>query len=164
MTAEVFNSSGAGRSKGFLCRSLMGSSSGSALIELAVVVLMLVPILLGAAEFAMLAYDSIEVSDAARAGATYGSESTRTASDSTGIKSVAAESANDISGVVATPTVFYSCSSTPATQNPTQPTCSSGDSVLTYIQVATSATINMPIHIPGLGSYTLNGQAIMRVR
>ena len=141
------------------------SRSGSALVELALVVPCLVVILLGAVEFAMLAYESIEVSDAAHAAAAYGSESAGAAGDTTGIRSVAAASANDISGVVTTPTVFYSCSSTPATQNTTPPTgCSSTDSVLTYIQVTTSATVTMPIHIRGIGIYTLNGLAIMRVR
>jgi Flp pilus assembly protein TadG len=164
MTPEVFNSSGAGRSKGCLYRALLRSGSGAALVELALVGTMLVTILLGAAEFAMLAYDSIEVSDAARAGAGYGSESTGAASDSAGIRSVAAKSANDVSALTTTPTVFYSCSSTPSTQNATQPTCGSGDSVLTYIQVTTAATISMPIHIPGLSSYTVNGKAIMRVQ
>ena len=140
------------------------SDRGGAIVELAAVVSVMAAILFGAAEFAMLAYDSIEVSDAARAGASYAHQSVSAANSAATIRTVAAASANDISGLSTTPVIFYSCSSTPSTQNSTTPACGTGDTVLMYIQVNTTATITMPIHLPGLTSYTLNGQSIMRVQ
>jgi len=149
---------------GWLRSNLLRSDSGGAIVELAAGVTILVTILLGATQFAMLAYDSIEVSDAARAGVAYGSQSSANANNFPVIKAVAAASANDVSGLTTNPTVFYTCSSTPATHSGIPPGCGTGDTVLTYSQVATSAIVAMPIHIPGLSSYTLNGQAIMRVQ
>ena len=50
-------------------------------MELALVVPVFIALLLGAAEFARLAYAGIEVSNAARAGVAYGSQSSTTAAD-----------------------------------------------------------------------------------
>ncbi len=144
--------------------AVLRSAEGGALVELAAVIALMASLLTGAAECAMLTYDSIEVSDAARVGASYAAQSATNASNSATIRNVAAGSANDISGLSTTPTVFYSCSSTPSMQsstNPPSPTCSSSDTILTYIQVSTGTTVTMPIHLPGLTSYTLTGQAIM---
>jgi len=141
------------------------SDRGGAIVELAAVISVMATVLFGAAEMARLAYASIEVSDAARAGASYAHQSVAAANSAATIRTVAAASANDISsGLTTTPTIFYSCSSTPSTQNSTTPACGTGDTVLMYIQVNTTATVTMPIHLPGLTSYTLTGQSIMRVQ
>jgi len=142
-------------------------NDGGALVELAAVIALMATLLAGAAEFAMLAYDSIEVSDAARVGASYAAQSATTANNTAIIRNVAAASANDISGLTTTSTVFYSCSSTPSvhsSSSPPSPPCASSDTILTYIQISTSATVTMPIHLPGLTNYELTGQAVMRVQ
>jgi Flp pilus assembly protein TadG len=147
-------------------RSLLKLNSGGALVEIALLAPVFVAVLLGATEFAILAYQAIEVSDAARAGVAYGSQSTSTASNSSQMQKVAKAASPDVSALQATPSMFYACSSTPATHSSTSPTnCATGDHVLTYVEVTTTATVTPTIHVPGLpSSYTLNGLAIMRVQ
>ena len=130
---------------------------------------MLMPVFVGmlltTAEFAFVAYDNIEVADAARAGAAYGSQSSATASDTTGMQNVAKAAGPDVSGLSATASREYSCSNSASTLSTSQPTCTSGNRVLTYVEVSTTATITPPIRVPGLASsFTLNGLAIMRVQ
>ena len=52
---------------------------GSALVELALTAPILGVLLVGASEFATLEFDSIEVTNAARAGVAYGSQNSTTA-------------------------------------------------------------------------------------
>ena len=79
--------------KMFKCRrsssALRCGEEGSALIELALSLPLLSIILLGAAEFARLAYASIEVANAAHAGAMYASYSLAASADSGGISNAA---------------------------------------------------------------------------
>src|ERR1017187_1544258 len=64
--------------------------SGSALVELALVVALLgVPLLLGTAQMGFLIYDSIEVSDAANAGALFGMRSSTYSADNAGMTTAA---------------------------------------------------------------------------
>jgi Flp pilus assembly protein TadG len=160
-------SSGCRRSRTRLFRyvSAVCDTGGGALIELALIVPIFTILLLGSTEFAILSYDSIEVSNAARAGVAYGSQSNTTASDSAGMRTAATSDAPDVSGISATAKEFWSCSNAPATQASSPPTCTSGNHVLHYVQVTTSATITPGIHLPGLSApYTLSGLAIMRVQ
>jgi len=121
-------------------------------------------LLLGAAEFARLAYAGIEVSNAARAGVAYGSQSSTTAADIAGMQSAATTDGTDVAGLNATAIEFFSCSNTPSIQNSSPPTCTTGNHVLSYVQVRTTATVNPLIHVPGLPTtFTLYGLAIMRV-
>jgi Flp pilus assembly protein TadG len=142
-------------------------TSGGALVELALVIPVFVALLLGAAEFARLAYASIEVSNAARAGVAYGSQSTTTASDITGMQTAATNDGANVTGLSATATEFWACSgsSVPYAQLSTPPTCTgTGNHLLNYVQVTTTATVNPLIHVPGLPTtFTLHGLAIMRV-
>jgi len=149
-------------------RAAIRDDSGQSLVELALIAPIFFLLLLGAAEFARLAYADIEVSNAARAGVAYGAQSATTASDVAGIVLAATDDGSDISGLSATTTHFCSCSNAASTQVAcaTAPTtCSaSGARVLGYVQVNTTATVNSLVHYPGLPTtFTLNGQAIMRV-
>src|ERR1035441_2990542 len=139
--------------------------AGQALIELALTAPLFFLLLLGATEFGILAYDGIEVSNAARAGVAYGSQSSATAADLAGMRTAATSDGSDVGGVSATAIQFWSCSSTPSTQNSSPPTCSgTGNHVLHYVQVKTTAVVSSTIHVSGLpSSYTLHGLAIMRV-
>ncbi|HEX4139236.1 MAG TPA: TadE/TadG family type IV pilus assembly protein [Candidatus Methylacidiphilales bacterium] len=138
---------------------------GSALVELALTVPMLGVLLVGASEFAILEYDSIEVNNAARAGVAYGSQSSSTAADIAGMESAATNDGENVAGIQATAFEFYSCSSTPSAQKSAPPSCTTGDHVLNYVQVNTTATVNPTIAVPGLpATYTLSGVAVMRVQ
>ena len=139
-------------------------TAGQALVELALVLPIFTSLILGAAEFARLAYAGIEVSNAARAGVAYGSQSSATASDFTGMQTAATNDSPNVSGLTATATEFWSCSNAPSTQSSSPPTCTTGNHLLNYVQVKTTATVNPLIHIPGLpNTFTMRGLAIMRV-
>ena len=142
---------------------------GGALVEVALTAPMLCVLLVGASEFATLEYDKIEVTNAARAGIAYGSQSSATAADIAGMKSAATNDGSNVAGLHATATEFWSCSSAPSTQYSSAAAaataCSSEDHVLNYVQVNTTATMTPSVAVPGLPtSYTLNGVAVMRVQ
>jgi Flp pilus assembly protein TadG len=151
----------------FMRCTALRNTVGGALVELALVVPIFSTLLLGAAEFARLAYAGIEVSNAARAGVAYGSQSSTTASDIAGMQSAATSDGTNVSGLSATAKEFWACSNStvPYTQLSSPPTCTgTGNHVLNYVQVTTTATVNLLIHVPGLpATFTLHGLAIMRV-
>jgi Flp pilus assembly protein TadG len=139
---------------------------GQALIELALALPIYILLLLGSAEFALLAYASIEVSNAARAGVAYGAQSAATAADIAGMETAATNDGSNVAGLSATASQFCSCSSAAATQVAcaTAPTTCASSRVLNYVQVNTTAAVSPPIRLPGLPiTFTLRGQAIMRV-
>lgn len=137
---------------------------GQAFVELALALPIFILLLVGVAEFGMLAYAGIEISNAARAGVAYGAQTAATAADIAGMELAATNDASNIAGLSATATQFWSCSSAPSNQFSTPPaTCSTGH-VLDYVQVNTTATMSPPFHYPGLpATYTLKGHAVMRV-
>ncbi len=135
---------------------------GQALLELALTLPLLAVLLLGAAEFGRLAYAAIETSNAARAGVQYGAQNHVTASDYAGMQLASLDDGPNVPGLSATATHFCSCA------DGTASTCASGDCggsrIIEYVQVNTTATVDPLIYVPGLPTtYTLNGQAVMRV-
>jgi Flp pilus assembly protein TadG len=138
---------------------------GGAMVELALIMPVFTALMLGAGEFATLEYAAIETSHAARAGVAYGSQSSTTASDTAGMQTAATNDGSNITGLTATAKQFWSCSNAPSTQSSSPPTCTTGNHILNYVQVQTSATITPAIQVPGLpASYTVQGLAIMRVQ
>lgn len=141
-----------------LCRE-----SGQALIELALVLPIFVLLLIGAVELARLAYASIEVSNAARAGIQYGAQNHNTAIDISGIKQAAINDGSNIATLQATAVNFCICS------DGTSITCANASinctaRILDYVQVNTSAVVDPLFHCPGLPkTFTLVGRATMRV-
>ena len=67
-----------------MLRRNLREETGQALVELALVVPLFTVILFGAVEYGRLAYDAIEVTNAARAGAAYGAQNHVTAADTCG--------------------------------------------------------------------------------
>jgi hypothetical protein len=158
------NSHGCGerRGKASAPRISTRSDAGQALLELALTLPLLALLLLGAGEFGRLAYAAIETSNAARAGVQYGAQNHVTASDYAGMQLASLDDGPNVPGLAATATHFCSCADGAAS------TCSSGDCtgsrIIEYVQVNTTATVDPLIHVPGLpATYTLNGQAVMRV-
>lgn len=143
-----------------------GNDAGQAFVELALVLPIFILLLLGAAELGRLAYASIEVSNAARAGVAYGAQNHITASDIAGIRLAATQDATNIASM-GTPAVIQSCScsdGTTITCANAGTNCVSPARIIEYVQVNTSATVNTAFHYPGIpNTITLNGQAIMRV-
>lgn len=137
--------------------------AGQSLIELALMMPIFSILIVGSAEFARLAYASIEVTNAARAGAQYGAQSTSTAADLTGMQSVAKAAGPNVTVMQATASTSCVCS------DGTTITCASAGTscaarIEEYVHVNTSASIDPMFHLPGLPTtYTLTGVAVQRV-
>jgi len=147
------------------CAGMRGDT-GQSLVELALMFPIFIILLVGAAEFGRLAYAAIEVSNAARAGASYGSLSRGRAADLANVELVATTDAANLTGVTAVATNFCACSTggTITCFTALTTSCPSPARVIDYLQVNTTASFDPLFHLPGLPTtFTLTGQAIMRV-
>ncbi len=158
------------------CASLRGEGGG-ALVELAIMLALLgVPLLLGTADIATLIYSSIEVSNAAHAGAIYGMQSAADANNSADIIIAAQDEASDIptANMNVTPSVFYACSASESgTQYPgttegeaeaTSDCAGAGNHPLEFVQVVAAVSVTPPFHCPGLpATLKLRSTSVMEV-
>jgi len=162
------------------CKGLRNDRA-QAQVELAIIFAFIgLPMLLGTAQMGILVYDSIEVTNAANAGATYGMSTEAHASSSTAITAAARSEAPDFPGtaLTVTSTSYWACSSKipgpyPITEytgtnglTNAQAVCPSGvNHPVPFIQVQTSATVTPFVHWPGLArTFTLNGTALQEVQ
>jgi Flp pilus assembly protein TadG len=144
-------------------RRLFRCNSGQSLVETALAVSLCSVLILGAAEFGRLAYAGIEISDSARAGVEYGSQSLPDSKDFSNMTAAASLSAPDIPNLTLTASNYCKCSNGNSSTCTTT-SCPIGTRNITYVQVVTSGTINPLIYVPGLPkSYSLSGKAVMRV-
>jgi Flp pilus assembly protein TadG len=144
---------------------LRSREEGSALVELAVSLPLLTIMLLGSAEFARLAYASIEVSNGAHAAAMYAASSLAASSDSGGITNAANSDAANLSGgsaiSVTSVTTACTCANTaytPSSCSDNSTCVNNNTSMVTAVTIQTQSTFSPLIHRPG-GSlnYTLHG-------
>lgn len=149
-------------------RPVNSMEKGQALVELAV---MLLPILLlltvGIIDFGQVAYYSIEVSDAARAGAQYGSQSLADAANTANIIQAARRSAQDIGAGQLTVNVPAPSCVCPGSGNVTGVDCTGplGCYPLVYLTVTTAYTLPTPISFPGVpASFNLTGTSTIPVQ
>jgi Flp pilus assembly protein TadG len=141
---------------------LIDCDRGQALVELSVAVTLLVLLLLGAVEFGSMAYQAIELSDAAMAGAQYGTQNTTTVADTNGISTAASNDAPNLTGLQTTSSYGCICSNGNASTCAT--TDCSGSHIEYILTVKTQASFTPTLHVPGFSSaYTLKGQAIQKV-
>jgi Flp pilus assembly protein TadG len=130
---------------------------GSALVELGLSLPMLCLMLLGAAEFARIAYAAITVTNAAHSAAVYAASSQAAVSDTTGITNAAnGDSPNLVGGnaiSVTTPvTTSCTCSNTsytPSSCTDNQTCQNNHSSMITAVTVQTSTTFTPMITLPG---------------
>jgi|ERR1035438_9125763 Flp pilus assembly protein TadG len=141
----------------------LGSDAGGALIETYLVLPILAVMLLGVMEIGMAEYQSIEVSNAARAGVQYGAQGLGYVTDLTGIRSAATNDAPNVTlGTTNAVTTLICDDDTAPTGSPLA--CANGGPIETVLKVTTRATFTPLIHIPGItSSITLNGWAIQKV-
>jgi Flp pilus assembly protein TadG len=145
---------------------------GQAFVELALVMPIFILLLVGIAEVGRLAYASIEVSNAARAGVAYAAQSHTTAQDATNIQLAATQDAPNITSLSATTSYSCSCESSTGVMTAagsctgisTAPgSCPSPSRIVLYVQVNTTAPVDTLFHFPGIPStVTLRGFATMR--
>jgi Flp pilus assembly protein TadG len=155
---------------------LLCCESGNALVELTVLVAILgVPLLLGTAEIGLMVYDSIEISNAARAGTAYAMQSSTFASNTSGIITAAQADASDFgTRLTVTPLVYYACSNsitgtqytgTNAQANATSACVGGTNHPIQFVQVTTSITITPHIHCPGLPtSFPITSSSVTEVQ
>jgi hypothetical protein len=122
--------------------------------------------MLGAGEFGLLAYNALEVNNAAYAGASYGSQNHTTASDTTNISAAAAANRSTLTNLVTTSSYSCSCSNgSTITCSNAATSCVSPARIIEYVQVNTSAAVTPAFNVPGLPtSYTVHGLAVLRVQ
>lgn len=151
------------------CRALL-RQTGGALVETAFVVgILVVPLILGTTDGATLMYASIEISNAAHAGALAAMSGTAT---NTAIQTAAQVEAGDFlaANVTATPSSYYACSAAEGgTQYSTSALATAGCSgtgnhSIHFVQVLVSAPVKLPFVCCGLTSpVTLNATSVMEV-
>ena len=149
------------------------SESGQGMVELALCLPVFLLLLLGTAEIANIAWASIQLNNAAHAGAQYASHSRAWASQITNIETAAQNEAPHLLITFPTdPSQTCSCidpsTGAPATSNTTGcqtlVECPSPYVITDSVTVTTQAVVTPLIHYPGLpASYTLNAQATMGV-
>lgn len=145
------------------------SEAGQSLVELALVFPLFLILLLGGTEFARFAWASIEVSNAARAGAQYGAQNHITAASTAAIETAALNDGVNLTGLAATATQYCVCSTAESTQITcstaiTSGSCPSPATVLVYVQVNTTATVTPVVHYWSLPkTFIVNGYAVQGV-
>lgn len=140
---------------------LRRGEAGGALVETALTLPLLVTLITGAVELSRVAYTSLEVVSAARAGVSYGTETGGTASDTTGITYAAQNDAPNVTTLTVTSvSSSYSCSDGTAAPGPPYNMDCPNSHIEQTLTVQTQAEIDPLIHLPGLPTtYTITGQA-----
>ena len=151
-----------------LTTKLLRGDAGQSFVEIALTLPVLVTLVIGAAEFASVAYVAIEVSNAAKAAVAYGAQNPTAVADTTGIQNAAILDASNITLTSSNVTVSTAgicssgaaCTGSNSTCTNTDCKTNAGDHIETILTVGTSYTYTPKIHIPGLPtSYTLRGHA-----
>ena len=145
---------------------LSGPERGESLAETALLLPLLTLVLLGVIDFGRAYYLSIEVTNAAYAGASYGVQNS---ADITGMQNAATGDAPDVAGITASASYGCVCSqsnaSTSGVANCTSPpTCNgAGNTTVTYVTVTTSASYTPIFKWPGFpASISLHGSSTLR--
>jgi len=148
------------------------SDAGQALVEAALVLPFFFLLILASLETGTIAYNAIEVANAAEAGALFASQSRANAANTTGIQQAATNDASNVSSIVAaTPTTTCACQNSsgtltnlPSCAASSTSTCAVGSQVIEWVNVVTTATIHPLFQFPGVPTtLTLHGSATMRV-
>lgn len=153
---------GCGIRSGGRRRSKPGRRRGIAIVEFALVAPLLLLLLAGVLDFAMLLRTAASVADAARAGAQYGSRSPANAASISGMESAALNSAPGISGMTAT--AVRSCQCSGGSPVSCGGSCTGGK-IMIYVQVTTQATAHTVFNYSRLPfSGTVMSKATMRAQ
>lgn len=156
-------------------RRLLRGNCGSSLIEVACFLGFLgAPLILGTADLGYGAYDSIEVADAAHAGAVFAMANAANAENPAGIATAAQADATDFgTSLAVVSSIFYVCASseggTQYTGNSAQATATAActgtsNHALEFVSVTASAVVTPPVHMLGLPtSFTITKTSVMEV-
>ena len=148
-------------------KRLIAARDGTAVVEMALVLPMIVGMIIGMTDLGMGAYTEMQVQNAAQAGAEY---ATRVGYNSVGI-TAAVTNATSLSGVTANPVPSQSCGCAQGTTvtlfntvPPCAQVCPSG-TVGTYVTVNAQASFTTLFSYPGLSSpMTLTASSVVRIK
>jgi hypothetical protein len=153
-------------------QSVGSGDSGQALVETTLSMLILVSLLVGAAEFGQIAFMALEVSNSAKAAVQYGAQNLITATDPAGMQAVAQADASALpsgSNFVVQVSSSCSCSSPYSSTTPFSCTdaadtsCPSGSFIEQTLTVNTSVDFYPVFKLPwSSNKFTLHGQAIQK--
>ena len=149
-------------------RGTPGSSRGAkgqSTVEMAVITPFLVLVLLTAADFGRMFYMSVELRGAARAGAQYGSYSSGSSSDTSGMQSVALSQLNLVGASPTASASYCTCASGGSPACGSSYDCTDLGPNGAYVSVSTSALFKTIVSYPGIpSSVTLTSTAVMPVQ
>jgi Flp pilus assembly protein TadG len=140
------------------------SELGSSIVELAFILPVLSLVLLGIIDFGRFFYTSVEVTNAAHAGAQFGARTIQMANNTTGMQQAALNDAPDTAGMTATASYSCTCPNAGVVSCTTASCGASGAPVVT-VTVTTQTTVSTLFPWPGIPSpITINGSASIRAR
>src|ERR1051326_6579113 len=142
------------------------AQAGTALVELAIMLPLLIVLILGAVDFGRVFDAAIELGNAVTAGAEYGSRLTTKVTDVTGIKSVVTSDAADLSGVSfpSDPTSYCTCPGS-STHVTCTSTCTGYGKPKEYVSVTANYTWTTLVPWPGItNSVALSRTVVMRAQ
>ena len=136
------------------------SSTGSSLVELALITPLLALITFGAVEFGRVHYYSIAVTGAARAGAQYALKDTSSQTDYVGMQNAAIASAPNITGLTATASQVCYC------PDGNTATCGTGgcSGKQTHVQVLVTGAYTNLHAFGAIGNIPVSSKAVVRVQ
>ena len=150
---------------------LFRETHGSSFVELGLVMPLFLVIFAAGVEIAQLSYFAIEAADAAKAGATYGAQSSGTAGSTSAIQTAAYNNAprlTSMGALTVNPSIACQCASGTSFAtidcSKAATACVSPSRTVKYVQVDTSAAVPSICRFPGLPSqFTVRGLAVMRI-
>lgn len=136
--------------------------AGVAAVEFALVAPVLMLLLLGLIEVGRYAYYSILVSNAARAGVSYGAANLVMAKDNTGMQQAALNDGGNVAGLTATASHYCQCADGSASSC-LETDCTTSHRIA-YVQVQTTGRFSSLLHFPLLpNTFNVSSTAVMRV-
>ncbi len=146
-----------------ILRHLLCCEEGSALIEVALALPLLVLLLGGTVDVGLYEERKMQVVEAAGAAAAFGAQGGNQLNLS-GMQTAAATASPGLTNLVVNASSLWSCTPGGAAVAATA-SCSGGETPLQYVVVATSATVSAPMPLVSLGpNLTVRAQSIYRVR
>ena len=140
-----------------------GDTRGTATVEMALTLPILILIVLGSTDLGRLFYDAVAVSNAARAGLSYGSLDEGKAGDSAKISLVASDDAQYVGGISVTSERICECADG-SVVNCESGSCTEGAPKM-YVKVTATKTWDTLLPYPGIpSSVPLTREAYMRAR
>ncbi len=142
---------------------LISSEEGSALIEVALALPVLVLVLGGTVDVGLYEERKMQVVEAASAASAFGAQGNNQLNVS-GMQTAASAASPSLTNLVVAASVLWTCTPGGAAVSSTA-NCGNGESPLQYVVVATSANVSAPMPLASLGSnLTVKAKATYRVR